>query len=95
MTIDIKKPDLPGITPVFCFLLMLISFGSCKQKNDDHKSKSERKEVIPKQGKSTAIEPDTILNSNIGYVEGRRFVMVCNSVLLLLSPQWLCRYGLG
>jgi hypothetical protein len=79
MTIDIKKPDLPGFKTIFCFLLMLILLGSCKQKKDDHKLKSERKEVIPKQGKSTAIKPDTILNSSIGYVEGRRFVMVCNS----------------
>lgn len=77
--IDIKKQDAPGLTSVCCFLLTLMLFSSCKQKNDDHQSKSAHKEVMPEKGKSAATKPDTILNSSTGYVDGRRFMMVCNS----------------
>jgi len=79
MTIDSRNPDLPCITSVCCFLLMVILFSSCKQKKDDHKSKSAPAEVAPKPGKSATIKSDTILNSSIGYVEGCRFVIACNS----------------
>lgn len=77
--IVIEKRIRPGFAGVFSFLLMLILFGSCKQKNDQHQSNSERKKVMFKQAKPVEIKPHSILNSTTGYVEGRRFVMTCNS----------------
>jgi hypothetical protein len=67
-----------GVNGLF-FLVIFLLFASCKQKNTQDGSIQKQLIVSTKKNKTPKATPDTILNTIVDYVEGRRFVMTCSS----------------